>query len=138
MTAVPEEQMPFRVSFDPERGQLVLMMTFGVQPRQRVTSELILSAEAAAVQIALNRHEARMRAHLADAIAEATTRFRGRILIGWRLRWPRCRTRRRRCRSVRSSGWTGRRRTRARWGHQGPDLHFYREKSCTPPRMQLK
>lgn len=62
--------MPFRVTFDQERGQLVLMMTFGVQPRQRVTSELIPSAEAAAVQIALNRHEARMRAHLADAIAE--------------------------------------------------------------------
>ncbi|WP_327349676.1 hypothetical protein OG772_20565 [Streptomyces sp. NBC_01321] len=77
MTAVPEEQMPFRVSFDSERGQLVLMLTFGVQPRQRVTSELIPSVEAAAVQIALNRHEARMRAHLADAIAEATTRFLG-------------------------------------------------------------
>ncbi|WP_327421146.1 hypothetical protein OG763_09840 [Streptomyces sp. NBC_01230] len=76
MSAVPE-QMPFRVSFDQERGQLVLMMTFGVQPRQRVTSDLIPSVEAAAVQIALNRHEARMRAHLADAIAEATTRFLG-------------------------------------------------------------
>ncbi|MGW3824533.1 hypothetical protein ACWEAF_20025 [Streptomyces sp. NPDC005071] len=71
------EPMPFRVTFDQERGQLVLMMTFGVQPRQRVTSDLISSAEAAAVQIALNRHEARMRAHLADAIAEATTRFLG-------------------------------------------------------------
>ncbi|MET7548365.1 MULTISPECIES: hypothetical protein [unclassified Streptomyces] len=71
------DQMPFRVTFDQERGQLVLMMTFGVQPRQRVTSDLIPSAEAAAVQIALNRHEARMRAHLADAIAEATTRFLG-------------------------------------------------------------
>lgn len=71
------EQMPFRVTFDQERGQLVLMMTFGVQPRQRVTSDLIPSAEVAAVQIALNRHEARMRARLADAIAEATTRFLG-------------------------------------------------------------
>ncbi|MFD3495900.1 hypothetical protein ACFWWB_35975 [Streptomyces sp. NPDC058690] len=76
MDAVPD-QMPFRVTFDQERGQLVLMMTFGVQPRQRVTSDLIPSAEAAAVQIALNRHEARMRVHLADAIAEATTRFLG-------------------------------------------------------------
>lgn len=73
----PAAEMPFRVTFDQERGQLVLMMTCGVQPRQRVTSDLIPSAEAAAVQIALNRHEARMRAHLADAIAEATTRFLG-------------------------------------------------------------
>ncbi|MEE4490129.1 hypothetical protein [Streptomyces sp. BE230] len=71
------EQMPFHVVFDHERGQLVLMKTFGVQPRQRVTSELIPSAEAAAVEIAANRHEARMRAQLADAIAEAAARFLG-------------------------------------------------------------
>ncbi|MGW3657219.1 hypothetical protein ACWD6R_16660 [Streptomyces sp. NPDC005151] len=77
MTVAPEEQLPFRVVFDPERGQLVLMMTFGVEPRQRVTSTLIAGAEAAAVQIALNRHEARMRARLADAIAEAAARFLG-------------------------------------------------------------
>lgn len=94
----PAAEMPFRVTFDQERGQLVLMMTFGVQPGQRVTSDLIPSAEAAAVQIALNRHEARMRAHLADAIAEATTRFLGRTRSGWRLLWSRCRTRPAPCR----------------------------------------
>ncbi|MFJ7949513.1 hypothetical protein ACIQ6K_38880 [Streptomyces sp. NPDC096354] len=71
------DQLPFRVAFDHERKELVLMMTFGVEPRQRVTSQLIAGAEAAAVQIALNRHEARMRTHLADAIAEATARFLG-------------------------------------------------------------
>ncbi|WP_158711254.1 hypothetical protein [Streptomyces sp. NRRL S-1824] len=41
----PAAETPFRVTFDQERGQLVLMMTFGVQPRQRVTSDLIPSAE---------------------------------------------------------------------------------------------
>ncbi|MET7858192.1 hypothetical protein ABZS81_13395 [Streptomyces sp. NPDC005318] len=73
----PAAEMPFRVIFDQERGQLVLMMTFGVQPRQRVTSDLIPSAEAAAVQIALHRHEARLRGLLADAIADAAVRHLG-------------------------------------------------------------
>ncbi|MEU4095484.1 hypothetical protein [Streptomyces sp. NPDC026673] len=71
------EQLPFRVAFDPERGQLVLMVTVGMPPRQRVTTQVICSAEDAACQVTLQRHEARLRGQLADMIAEAAVRHLG-------------------------------------------------------------
>ncbi|MDX2849299.1 hypothetical protein PV342_12670 [Streptomyces sp. PA03-3a] len=77
MTAEPGDQVPFRVAFDPDGGQLVVMVTVGVPPRQRVTSSVIPNAEQAAYEITLHRHEARLRMQLADMIAEAAVRHLG-------------------------------------------------------------
>lgn len=76
-TADAGEQLPFRVYFDMARGQLVAMMTLGVPPKQRVTNTIIPSPEHAAYEIALHRHEARLRLLLADAVAEGAVRHFG-------------------------------------------------------------
>ncbi|MFD8077103.1 hypothetical protein ACIF70_18195 [Actinacidiphila glaucinigra] len=36
MTVEAGEQLPFHVAFEPERGQLVVMVTVGVPPRQQL------------------------------------------------------------------------------------------------------
>ncbi|WP_042434092.1 hypothetical protein [Streptacidiphilus anmyonensis] len=67
----PAPQLPFDVRFDPETGQLVLTMTFGVPPEQKTRTTAIPGLEQAAVEIALHRHEARLQQLLAQALSNA-------------------------------------------------------------------
>ncbi|GHF62459.1 hypothetical protein GCM10010218_49910 [Streptomyces mashuensis] len=65
------DELPFRVRFAPETGEVVVMMTYGNPPRQTMRRKTYDSTEALAIAIAEHHHESYLQARLANELAAA-------------------------------------------------------------------
>lgn len=75
--AVIPAQLPFRIEFDAAQREVVVAMTYGDPPHQRVRRKTIESLEALVTAIAEHRHEAFLQTRLAQHLASAAVQHLG-------------------------------------------------------------